>query len=77
MVALISVGRSLGSSVIRVALGLIRFASSRSVIGSKSVAVKSCRRLEKDLKVEEGLEAKGFRAVIFSRPCIFHLQKEQ
>jgi hypothetical protein len=33
MVALISVGRSLGSSVIRVAFGLIRFVSSRSVIG--------------------------------------------
>jgi hypothetical protein len=66
MVAVISFLISLGSNGNRVAFGLIRTISSKALIAGGPVAVKSCRSFGKDLKLEEGLDATGFRAEIFS-----------
>lgn len=66
MVAVISFLSSLGSDGNRVAFGLIRSISSKAVMAGELVAVKSCRSFGKDLKLEEGLDATGFRATIFS-----------
>lgn len=57
MVEVISVGISLGSDGNRVTFGLIRTASSRTVMGGEPVAVKSCRSFWEDMKLEKGLDA--------------------
>lgn len=48
------------------AFGLTGTVSSKTVMGGEPVAVKSCRSFGKDLKLEKGLDATGFRAAIFS-----------